>query len=72
MESMPALSVPVTVGVDTHLETHVAAVIDQTGRLLGTQGSRPRPAAMSPWSLAERLGPVARVGIEGTGTLGPA
>ena len=38
MESMPAPSTPVTVGVDTHLETHVAAVVDQTGRLLGTQG----------------------------------
>jgi hypothetical protein len=30
MESMPAAATPVTVGVDTHLETHVAAVIDQT------------------------------------------
>jgi hypothetical protein len=36
LESMPALATPVTVGVDTHLELHVAAVIDQTGRLLGT------------------------------------
>ena len=38
MESMPAPASPVTVGVDTHLDTHVAAVIDQTGRLLDTQG----------------------------------
>jgi hypothetical protein len=37
MESMPAPATPVTVGVDTHLELHVAAVIDQTGRLCGTQ-----------------------------------
>jgi transposase len=37
MESMPVPVTPVTVGVDTHLETHVAAVVDQTGRLLGTQ-----------------------------------
>jgi hypothetical protein len=38
MDSMPVPATSVTVGVDTHLETHVAAVIDQTGRLLGTQG----------------------------------
>ena len=38
MESMPAAAPPVTVGVDTHLETHVAAVVDQAGRLLGTKG----------------------------------
>ena len=37
MESMPAAAPPVTVGVDTHLETHVAAVVDQTGRLLDTK-----------------------------------
>jgi hypothetical protein len=28
----------VTVGVDTHTDVHVAAVLDQAGRLLGTQG----------------------------------
>jgi hypothetical protein len=49
MESMPAPTAPVTVGVDTHLDLHVAAVLDQNGRLLATQGSRPRPAAMSRW-----------------------
>jgi hypothetical protein len=27
----------VTVGVDTHTDVHVAAVLDQTGRLLGTR-----------------------------------
>jgi hypothetical protein len=36
MESMPAPAGPVTVGVDTHLETHVAAVVDQAGRLCGS------------------------------------
>jgi len=30
MESMPAPAPPVTVGVDTHLDQHVAAVVDQT------------------------------------------
>jgi transposase len=42
MESMPAPAIAVTVGVDTHLDQHVAAVIDQTGRLLATQ---PFPAS---------------------------
>jgi transposase len=37
MESMPALAAPVTVGVDTHLDLHMAAVLDHTGRLLATQ-----------------------------------
>jgi transposase len=57
MESMPAPPTPVTVGVDTHLETHVAAVVDQTGRLLGTQGfsaSTRGYVALVTW--AERLG----------------
>jgi Transposase len=71
MESMPAPSAPVTVGVDTHLETHVAAVVDQTGRLLDIQGfpaSTRGYVALVTW--AERFGPVARVGVEGTGTFG--
>jgi transposase len=71
MESMPAPATPVTVGVDTHLEVHVAAVVDQTGRLLGTQGfpaSTRGYVALVTW--AERFGPVARVGVEGTGTFG--
>ena len=37
MESMTAPLVPVMVGVDTHRDVHVAAVVDQTGRLLATQ-----------------------------------
>src|SRR4029450_12062356 len=71
MESMPAPAIPVTVGVDTHLETHVAAVIDQTGRLLGTQAfpaSTRGYVALITW--AEGFGPVAHVGVEGTGTFG--
>ena len=50
MESMPAPESAVTVGVDTHLDTHVAAVIDQAGRLLGSQGFPASTAALSPWS----------------------
>ena len=46
----------VTVGVDTHTDVHVAAVIDQTGRQLGVQafsvppdGLRPRLDRVSLW-----------------------
>ena len=49
----------------------MAAVVDQTGRLLDTQGfpaSTRGYVALVTW--AERFGPVRRVGIEGTGTYG--
>jgi transposase len=71
MESMPAPTAPVTVGVDTHLDQHVAAVIDQAGRLCGTQtfaASTRGYVALVTW--AERFGPVECIGIEGTGTYG--
>jgi transposase len=71
MESMPAPTAPVTVGVDTHLDLHVAAVLDHTGRLLGTQAfpaSTRGYVALVTW--AERFGPVERIGVEGTGTYG--
>jgi transposase len=71
MESMTAPANPVTVGVDTHLDLHVAAVIDEAGRLLGTQAfaaSTRGYVALVTW--AERFGPVERIGVEGTGTYG--
>jgi hypothetical protein len=71
LESMPALAPPVTVGVDTHLDLHLAAVVDQTGRLLGTKefaASTRGYVALVTW--AERFGAVERVGVEGTGTYG--
>jgi transposase len=71
MESMPAPASPVTVGVDTHLDLHVAAVVDQTGRLLDTKGfpaSTRGYVALVTW--AERYGPVERIGVEGTGSYG--
>ena len=62
---------PVTVGVDTHLDLQVAAVLDHTGRLCGTQGfpaSTRGDVALVTW--AERHGRVERIGVEGTGTYG--
>jgi transposase len=71
MQSMTAPTAPVTVGVDTHLDLHVAAVLDHTGRLLDTQefpASTRGYVALVTW--AERYGRVERIGVEGTGTYG--
>ena len=62
---------PVTGGVDTHGDTHVAAAVDQVGGLLGTESFSASPAGYSDlldW--LESFGQLARVGIEGTGAYG--
>jgi transposase len=58
-------------GVDTHLDTHTAAVIDPVGRVLGTQ-QFPATAAGYTALLAwmRGFGRVWRVGVEGTGAYG--
>jgi transposase len=62
---------PVTGGVDTHLDVNVAAALDAIGGLLGV-GEFPTSAAghdeLLGWLLD--FGPVARVGVEGTGAYG--
>jgi transposase len=61
----------VTGGVDTHADTHVAAVLDELGRVLGTTAF---PAdekgykALLAWM--RRHGEVGKVGVEGTGSYG--
>ncbi len=61
----------VTGGVDTHLDTHVAAVLDPIGGLLGVQSFAATPAgyrqllAWMAW-----FGVLRRVGVEGTGAYG--
>ena len=58
-------------GVDTHKDFHVAAVIDDIGRILGTE-TFPANAAgyrrLERW--LERHGQIAKVGVEGTGCYG--
>jgi transposase len=58
-------------GVDTHKDIHVAAAVDDVGRILGTavfptttRGHR----ALLAW--LGHFGPVVRVGVEGTGAYG--
>ena len=61
----------VTVGVDTHLDEHVAAVVDRTGRSLGWRSFPATPDGYEQllgW--AREFGPVGRVGVEGTGCWG--
>jgi len=62
---------PVTGGVDTHRDLHVPVVIDQVGRVLGTEAFPVHArgyAALLRWM--RRFGPLAAVGVEGTGSYG--
>ena len=71
MTALDSTEVQVTVGVDTHADVHVAAALDQLGRLLATQSVPSTPAgyrALVAW--ASRLGAVERFGIEGTSSYG--
>ena len=58
-------------GVDTHSETHVAAVVDHVGRILGAESFRATAAGyrqLLAW--LQRFGELRCVGIEGTGAYG--
>lgn len=61
----------ITGGVDTHLEFHVAAARDGLGRVVGTEkfpATQAGYAALLAWLAS--FGPVALVGVEGTGSYG--
>jgi transposase len=61
----------VTGGVDTHKDRHVAAVIDEVGRVLGSEAfavTAPGYRALLAWMRS--YGPVVKVGVEGTGSYG--
>ncbi|NBE80948.1 IS110 family RNA-guided transposase [Micromonospora rubida] len=63
--------IEVTGGVDTHLDTHTAAVLDPIGRVLGTQqfpATAAGYAALLAWMRG--FGRLQRAGIEGTGAYG--
>jgi transposase len=62
---------PVTGGVDTHLDVHVAAALDSIGGLLGVESFTVSPDGyrkLLRWMSS--YGPVKRVGVEGTGAYG--
>ena len=59
---------PVTGGVDTHLDVHVAAAVDANGGVLGVESFATTPAgygALCSWLAT--FGTTTRVGVEGTG-----
>ena len=61
----------VTGGVDTHKDAHVAAVLDEVGRVLGTEEFPATPAGyrrLLQWMRV--FGDVVAVGVEGTGSWG--
>jgi transposase len=71
LPTLPDPAALVTLGVDTHADTHIAAALDHAGRLLGTRTIPTTPAgyaALLAW--ASTLGTVDRVGVEGTGSYG--
>jgi transposase len=62
---------PVTGGVDTHRDEHVAVVVDHLGRVLGTEAF---PADAKGYAelvaFMRGFGPLGTVGVEGTGCYG--
>jgi transposase len=66
-----AAIIDMTGGVDTHQDTHTAAVVDLVGRVLGTQqfpATAAGYAALLAWMRG--FGRLLRVGVEGTGAYG--
>ena len=62
---------PVTGGVDTHLDVHVAAALDSIGGLLGVESFAASAAGYRKlYGWLSSFGPLARVGVEGTGAYG--
>ena len=73
LPAAPPLTHPtvVTGGVDTHLDVHVAAALDQIGGLLGTASFPTTPlgyAQLIEWLVG--FGAVSQVGVEGTSSYG--
>jgi transposase len=69
--TMTTLTRSVTGGVDTHLDVHVAAALDEKGTLLGVESfetTRAGYTKLLAWF--EHFGPLALVGIEGTSSYG--
>jgi transposase len=71
MPTMPDLTLEVILGVDRHEDEHVAALVDELGRLLATasfEATRRGYRQLLAW--ARERGAVCRAGVEGTGSFG--
>ena len=72
MPRIAEAAVPVTGGVDTHVDVHVAAVVDQVGQVLGSQAFAASAAdyrAALAWMSSR--GELAKVGWEGPAAMVP-
>jgi transposase len=71
LDRVPHRQPTVTVGVDTHGDVHVAAAVDELGRIMGTaKVTADQRGYRELLRFAERLGTIDRFGIEGTGAYG--
>ena len=62
---------PITGGVDTHLDVHVAAAVDANGGVLGVESFATTPSGYAELcSWLAMFGTTTRVGVEGTGADG--
>src|ERR1017187_8067334 len=69
--TMTTLARQITGGVDTHLDVHVAAALDERGGLLGVESFETTPAGydkLLTW--LQGFGTVELLGVEGTGSYG--
>ena len=70
---MKAKMEDVVLGVDTHLDIHVGAIIGESGKLLGTRSVSTSSAGyLDLYRWACSFGSVSRAGVEGTGSYGAA
>jgi transposase len=68
---MTTMPLRITGGVDTHLNVHVAAALDERGALLGVESFETTPAGYgSLLGWLRGFGEVELVGVEGTGSYG--
>ena len=68
---MTTIARTITGGVDTHLDVHVAAALDERGALLGVESFATTPRgyeALLAW--LESFGTLELIGVEGTGSYG--
>ncbi len=71
LSSLPCLTTEVILGVDTHRDTHAAALIDELGRFVASETfPTTRRGIRSLIGWAQNLGTVRRAGVEGTGSYG--
>jgi transposase len=71
MTHLPGHAARVFGGVDTHKDVHVAAALDELGRLLGTGSFATTTAGYQQlWRWLRSWGEVVAIGVEGTGSWG--